>query len=155
MDEIIESGAFRLYAPSETHAWLSFYDNLIEKPLAFFAEDAFGVQFALIDGNVAIFQPETAELETVRMTQTEFYQAILDDPEGTISWSLYQAAVHLLGKPSSDQHFAFKVELAMGGQPAVENVVIADSAEHFKVMASIAKQIKNVPIGTAMHLGVE
>ncbi len=152
IDKIIQSGALRFYAPNENHAWLSFYDNLINKPLSFFAEDAFGVQFALVDGIVAIFQPETAELEIVGMTQTEFYQAILDDPEGTISWSLYQAAVHLFGKPSSDQHFAFKVELALGGKPAVENIAILDSAEHFKAMASIAKQIKDVHIGTVMYL---
>lgn len=155
MDEVIKSGALRIYAPNERHAWLSFYGDMIEKPLEFFAEDAFGVQFALIDGNVGVFQPETAELGLLKMTQTEFYQMILDDTEGTLSWSLYQEAVRLLGKPSSNQHFAFKVELALGGQPVVENMVILNSAEHFKMMVGIARQIKDIPVGTVMRLDVE
>lgn len=155
IDETVQSGSLRIYAPNERHAWLSFYGDMIEKSLEFFAEDAFGVQFASINGNVGVFQPETAELELLEMTQTEFYQTIVDDLEGTISWSLYQEGVRLLGKPSSSQHFAFKVELALGGQPVVENMVILDSIEHFKIMASIAKQIKDIPVGTVMRLDVE
>ncbi len=152
LGEILQSGALRFYAPDKRHDWLSFYGSLVKEPLSFFAEDAFGVQFALINGDVAIFQTETAELETLGMAQSEFYQTILNDPDGTLSWSLYKTAVQLLGKPSSDQHFAFKVELALGGQPVIENIEIINSFDHFKMMASIAKQIKDVPIGTILQL---
>lgn len=152
LDEILQSGALRFYAPDTRHDWLGFYVELVKKPLSFFAEDAFGIQFALINGVVAVFQTETAELEPIGMTPSEFYQAILNDPEGTLSWSLYKTAVQLLGKPSSEQHFAFKVELALGGQPVIENIEIINSFDHFKMMASIAKQIKDVPIGTILQL---
>ena len=140
LDEILQSGALRFYAQGTRHDWISFYGNLVKKPLSFFAEDAFGIQFALLNGAVAVFQPETAELESLGMTTSEFYQVMVNDPEGTLSWSLYQSAVDLFGKPASDQHFAFKVELALGGQPVIENIEIINSAEHFKMMASIAKQ---------------
>ena len=127
--------------------WGDFYGSL--KPsFRLFATDVFGTAYGLLSNNeVAIFWPETAELESLGIGISEFYEMILADPISTINLDLYMSAVKKYRKPTLDEHFAFKIETALGGELTVENVVIMNSTEHFRSLAKLAIRIKDMPVG--------
>ncbi|EKO3419390.1 T6SS immunity protein Tdi1 domain-containing protein [Vibrio fluvialis] len=143
-------GALRFHEQSLSNwevEWGNMYGSL--KPeFTLFATDVFGTAYGLLpDETVAIFWTETGELEPLRIEQEEFFSFILDDPESTINYGLYLSAVERLGQPKSSENFAFNLELALGGQLSVDNLSIMDSKKHFRVLAKIAHQINDIPLG--------
>ena len=143
-------GALRFFE-SEDDSWKSIWGHCygsLMPDIRIFASDAFGTVFGLVEKNkVAIFWCETGELEFLGIELEDFYEMIVQDPTGTINFDLYQAAIELYGKPAFEEHFAFKVETALGGELTTDNIVVMDAIEHFRAMAKIANQIKNIPTG--------
>jgi hypothetical protein len=114
-------------------------------------EDAFGTQYLISPGlqpKVALFWAETAEIEELGVGPSEFLEMIAEDPEGTVSLSLYEACVARFGSLPLNAHFALRVEAALGGEMTAENVVPMPAREHMAALAHIARQVKDVPIGT-------
>ncbi|SQD76790.1 T6SS immunity protein Tdi1 domain-containing protein [Moritella yayanosii] len=149
------SGALRFYDDSCSdweYEWGKLYGSM--KPtFKLFAIDAFGTAYGLLsDENVAIFWSETGELEPIDANLEEFLGMILEDPYTTINYDLYISAVEHLGKPSFHEHFAFKVELALGGSLSVDNLTIMDSTKHFHSLAKIAFQINEIKVGSSIRL---
>jgi hypothetical protein len=146
------SGALRFFPAREHESlpglcdwnrsrWLDAYGSL-RPGLFLFAEDAFGLQFGFLeDGNVAIFWGETAEVEPLGTDLRGFVDRIKEDPDTTISFSLFQEAVEMLGPLSLNQHFAFKVETALGGNLSVTNLTIMGAVDHMRSLGKIATQI--------------
>lgn len=143
-------GALRFFEPEDDSwksTWGHYYGSLMPD-IKIFASDAFGTVFGIVNTDrVAIFWSETGELELLGLGLEEFYEMIIQDPIGTINIDLYRSAIEIHGKPSLEEHFAFKVETALGGKLTTDNIIIMDAKEHFKSMAKIAHQIKDMPVG--------
>lgn len=131
--------------------WGSGYGTLIPD-LRFFASDTFGTMYGLnAAGHVAIFWSETGEVEEIGVGQEEFFAMIVEDPNSTINLDLYREAVEKIGAITSGQHFAFKVETALGGQLAVENLMIMSADDHMRALGVIAQQIHDMPPGSVFE----
>jgi len=132
--------------------WKSVYGPLSPSGLLIFAEDGFGVQFGFLPNErVARFWNETAEVEPLDMDAIEFVEAIAADPNGTISRDLFGEASRLLGRLALSEHFAFRVETALGGTPTADNLQKMDAVEHMRASAKIARQIAHLPLGTRIE----
>jgi len=143
-------GALRFY-DCEDDAWKSewgkYYGSLIPD-IKVFAIDAFGAVYGLSEKyEVVIFWSETGELEPLGVEMNEFYEMIMNDPIGTINLDLYLEAVDRYRKPSFDEHFAFKIETALGGKLTTDNITILNSIEHFKALGKLANRINEIPEG--------
>jgi hypothetical protein len=113
-----------------------------------FASDSFGVVYGIdSNGKVAIFWPETGEVERLGVSKDEFYELVKKDPEGTVNLSLYQDATKKLGPLAPEEHFAFKIETALGGPLTVENVLKMKAADHMRSLGKIAREIRDIPVG--------
>lgn len=115
------------------------------------AEDAFGTQYLISPGKrpeLALFWAETAETEELGVGPSEFFKMIAEDPDGTISLSLYRESVARFGPLPLDSHFAFRVETALGGATTVENIIPMRALQHMAALGQIARQVKDVPNGT-------
>jgi hypothetical protein len=144
-------GALRFLSPDDSDLIEVIRENYgdLSPNIEFFAADAFGVYYGLNKrGKVAIFWTETADIEEIDVSQDEFYELILDDPDSTINLSFYRMAVETYGRIEKHQDFALKVESALGGAMTLENIYICDAAQHLAVLAKIARQIHSIPIGT-------
>jgi hypothetical protein len=133
--------------------WRSFYGELAPEWDSF-GEDAFGVQYLISPGEapvVAIFWSETGEVEHLGVGPSEFLDMVSEDPENTISLGFYRACVARYGELPLGKHFAMRVESALGGQLAVDNVVPMDALEHMRALAHIAGQLRTVPIGSPLR----
>lgn len=143
-------GALRFIEPNDDwrERWgLSF--GSLSPQLKLFAADAFGVVYGLDDkGKVSIFWPDGGDVEPLDVTEAEFYELIKADPDNTINLRLFLDASAALGEIGPSQSFAFKIELALGGAPSVDNIVIMDTDEYMRALGAIAQQIHDVPEGT-------
>lgn len=144
-------GALRFHDPADKSwvlRWGHSYCQLMPA-IDVFASDAFGTVFGLTEEKeVAVFWPETGELERLGIGPDDFYEMIARDPEGTISLSTYLGAVGLHGKPSPVEHFALRIETAVGGKFSPDNMVIMDADSHLRALGKIALQVSGMPIGT-------
>lgn len=134
--------------------WHSWYGPLAPEWDSF-GEDAFGVQYLISRDDepvVAIFWAETGEVEHLGVGPGDFLRMVREDPEETISMVLYRACVARYGELPPRQHFAMRVEAALGGKFDVENIVPMDALEHMRALSQIALQIHSVPIGTTLEL---
>jgi hypothetical protein len=130
-------------------AWKPAYGSLAPTELLIFAEDAFGVQFGFRpNASIARFWNETGEIEALELGLADFVQAIADDPDDTVSYALYCEASRTLGRPDLSEHFSCRVETALGGRLAVDNLQRVNSLEHMRASGKIAQQIAKLPVGT-------
>lgn len=143
-------GALRFYDiddESWKQQWGKYYDALMPD-IRIFAIDAFGTVYGLLpNSTVAIFWSETGEVEQLDVGLSEFYEMIIQDPDNTINFSLYMDAVKKFGKPAFNEHFAFKIETALGGSLSVDNISVMDATDHFMALGKLANRIKDIPEG--------
>lgn len=134
---------------NDVSTWREAYGAVASGRQLFFGEDAFGVQFGLSpDSGLVRFWNETGDVEPLGLSLMEFFEVIRDDPDGTVSAGLYARAEEALGHLPLREHFAFKIETALGGEPVVENIARMASVEHMRACGHIAQQIKGMPLGT-------
>jgi hypothetical protein len=155
-------GALRLFPCSEGReipsvnqwnvedGWRAAFGTLAPKWLSV-GEDAFGTQYLLSpdQSEMALFWPETGEVEALQVSPHEFLSMIAKNPDNTVSLSLYEACCARFGPLALGRHFAFKVETALGGKAELGNVSPMDALEHMVALGKIATQIGNAEIGTA------
>ncbi|MCS0585548.1 DUF1851 domain-containing protein [Massilia pinisoli] len=149
------SGALVFFDPNTptwTSGWRQSYGDLFPS-LRFFVGDAFGLLFGLDSSDkVCIFCGETAEVEPLGIDERRFYGIISEDPDGTVHKSFFDEATHAIGTLKADQIFAFKVEMALGGKLAIDNLYITDRIEHMRALGKIACQIHRDPTGTSYEV---
>lgn len=143
-------GALR-FLDADDGSWMARWGQSygpIAPDLRFIASDAFGTMYGLDgSGKVAIFWAETGDVELLGVGQEEFFSMILEDPNSTINLDLYRDAAREIGAIGPQQHFAFKVETALGGLVALDNLMIMDADEHMRGLGALAQQIHDVPAG--------
>jgi hypothetical protein len=138
--------------PDWTSGWRQSYGDLFPS-LRFFAGDAFGLLFGLDSSDkVCIFWSETAEVEPLGIDERSFYGIISEDPDGTVNKSFFYEATQAIGTLTRDQVFAFKVEIALGGRLAIENLYVSDRVEYMRALGNIARQIHRDPTGTSYEV---
>jgi hypothetical protein len=148
------NGALRFHAA--TPAWVAAYGNMAPQGATFLAEDAFGVQYLRDDrsGNICVFWPETAKYEDLGYDEAQFWQIVKAHPNDTILLDLYDTARATLGPVIVGQHYAWIIELALGGEQELSNLEVMDAHQHMRALASIAGQIKDLPDGTPFRIEV-
>lgn len=144
------SGALRFFDrenKSWEKEWGGHYESLMPE-IDIFAIDAFGTVYGLSNGGeVVIFWSETGDIEPLGVGENEFYEIIVDDPINTINYDLYLAAIQEYRELSYDEHFAFKIETALGGELSTDNISIMNAIDHFKALGKLANKIKDIPEG--------
>jgi hypothetical protein len=147
----IERGIVEWNAPS---LWRGDYGGMADG-LVFFAEDAFGCQFALRGDAVVTFDPETGETEELARGLEAWAARLLED---------YRVlTAHPIAHDWQVQHGAIPrgarlvptTPFVLGGAFAVDNLRAVDAVEGMRFRAHIATQIRDLPDGAKIRLVVE
>ncbi len=133
------------------HRWRADYQELANDGV-FFAEDVFGVQFCLVNGAVATFDPETAEKMTIATNLEEWAQRILEDYEELTGHPLAHEWQIRNGPLPRGQRLVPKTPFVLGGQYTIENLFPLDAERAMRSRAAIAIQIRDLPDGTNIVL---
>jgi hypothetical protein len=122
--------------------------------LLFFAEDVFGEQFALSDGKVWRFNPESGERKEFADDLNEWAKKILADYSYETGYEQAHEWQQKNGRLMDGLRLIPKTPFILGGEYKAENLFAIDAAKGMRYRADIAKQIRDLPDGTPIHLKV-
>ena len=121
----------------------------------FFAEDAFGIQFALREADVCTFDPETGIQETFARDLEGWASLILEDYNLHTGYPLAHAWQVVHGRIPIGKRLLPKMPFVAGGEFAVENLYAHDAIQGMLFRAEIAKQIKDLPDGAKIRFEIK
>lgn len=133
--------------------WREEYDGVADGFL-FFAEDAFGEQFALRDGMVYRFDGENGAAEEMANSLEDWASLILDGYEYETGYPLAHEWQMLNGTLMPGERLLPKVPFVIGGAYKIENLYAGDPVERMRLRAFIWKQIKDLPDESKVRLTV-
>ena len=145
-----ERGGFGLVEWNQRELWMSAYGDILPSGLLFFAEDAFGGQFAITDGVVVSFEPETGELAHVGDSLLEWAQAILVNYEYMTGHPLAHAWQVRYGALTAGYRLNPRIPFVCGGEYSVENLNAVPSDEGLRQRARLATAIRDLPDGATL-----
>lgn len=122
--------------------------------LMFFAEDAFGEQFALSNGTVWRFNPESAAREEIAGDLDEWAERILADYSFETGYQPAHDWQQQNGQLMEGQRLIPKMPFIMGGKYEADNLFALDAVKAMRYRADIWKQIRDLPDGAPIQLKV-
>jgi len=133
--------------------WKSEYGDLMSSAL-FFAEDLFGGQFGIRDGEICSFEPETGEFEVLAPDLEGWAEQILREHEVLAGTELAREWQEANGALPPGKRLAPKVPFVAGGEFEVKNLYAAEPVQTMRFRANLARQIKDLPEGAKIQFKV-
>src|SRR3954471_7120400 len=130
--------------------WKADYRGLADHVFCF-AEEIFGRQFVACDGRIAIFEPETGDLEIVAASLEEWAAKMLLDYRRMTRWIFAHDWQRLHGRLASRHRLLAKTPFVLGGEYAIANLAELDSVRVMKALGNLAHQIHDLPNGSKIR----
>lgn len=130
--------------------WRSGYGSMADG-LLFFAEDAFGGQFALWDERICTFDPETGDVDVLASSVEDWADQLLDDYRVLTGYPVAHEWQLQNGLLQPGMRLVPKVPFVIGGDYTVDNLSALDAEEGMRVRAEFAMQIRDLPDGTTVR----
>lgn len=146
-------GVHDITAWNKADGWKAGYDSFTRE-LFFFAEDIFGVQFGLRDGDVFLFDPETGEASLFANDCEEWAGKILAEYEFHTGYPIAHRWQIENGPIPFGYRLIPRIPFVLGGAFALSNLALMECATAMRLRASIASQIAGFPDGTKVKLKV-
>jgi hypothetical protein len=131
--------------------WREEYGDLADGHL-FFAEDAFGNQFSLLDDRVVLFDAETAEPKPIADEVSGWVEEIVAQHRFLTGWPLAVEYQEAHGPLRADRRLMPRTPFVLGGDYVVENVRATIAVEAMRVRGVLARQLRDAPDGTTVRL---
>jgi hypothetical protein len=129
--------------------WRDAYGSLADD-LVFFAEDAFGGQFALSDDGVLSFDPETGDAEFMAGTLEGWAAQVLADHELLTGFPLAEEWQKRFGALPTGARLLPKTPFVLGGEFAINNLFAGDAVTGMRMRGDVALQLQDHPDGTTV-----
>jgi hypothetical protein len=108
--------------------WKHTYGTLADGLLCF-AQDLFGVQFAIEDQLIVTFDPETADRHTIGESLDDWAEWLLAEPDERGAWSLATAWQKNHGPLDHNERLLPKTFFVFGGKYTGNNLTVSDAAK--------------------------
>ncbi|MFJ8831169.1 hypothetical protein [Micromonospora aurantiaca] len=135
-------------------SWRQVYVDLGAQ-LTCFAEDVFGFQFAADESGFYSFDPETAEIELVADSVEGWAQAVLEDIDVMVGYSLAREWQERNGGLQQGFRLAPAVPFALGGKFEAAGMRAKPDGELASFRASVYEQTRDLPDGAQVRLRLE
>jgi hypothetical protein len=133
--------------------WRKEYGDAVADAV-FFAEDVFGMQFCLREGQVARFDPETAEFEHIAADLVGWVALILGDSDYWTGCPVLREWQSKNGPLMPGFRLCPTIPFVLGGEFAASNLYSVDAVLGMQYRASVACQLRDVPDGATIKLQV-
>ena len=134
--------------------WKGLYNFSFEN-LHFFAEDVFGVQFCLSEGNVYSFDPETADLEHISNSLEGWFDKLLTNYNVMTGYSLAHEWQITHGPLLPGHRLIPKIPFVAGGKYELSNLYSCESVKAMRFRAEFANQIKGLPDRSKIRIRIK
>lgn len=145
-----EMGLDRWNAPG---GWRSAYNGMADGCL-FFAEDAFGGQFALKAGGVYQFDPETAGQQLLASDLESWAEVLLSDYDVLTGHPLAHQWQTRHGPIPPGKRLVPKLPFVVGGEFSLDNLYLLDAVKAMQLRGSLATQLRDLPNGAELKLEI-
>jgi hypothetical protein len=138
---------------NETATWKASYGAFVD-PVLCFAEDTVGEQFAIYDGSVVRFNPESGEICTLAPNIEAWAGEILAGYEGLTAYPLahqWQEQFRLLRE---GERLIPKTPFIFGGEYSTNNLYALNSEAAMRLRGDTFQQIRDLPDGATVRLSV-
>lgn len=133
--------------------WRFEYDGLADN-LFFFAEDAFGVQFAIQGDLIVSFDPESGEIKNIADTLNGWAELILNSYPVMTGYPLAHAWQEINGVLPIGKRLLPKTPFILGGEFEVNNLIAVDAVEGMRYRGELWRQLRDIPDGTQIRLKI-
>lgn len=133
--------------------WRDSYAELAQG-LIFFAEDVFGNQFCISETGIGLWEAETGQMERVAKDFEEWASRLLEDYDFLTGYSLAHEWQELNGILKPGFRLLPKIPFVAAGKYEVANLYACDSIKAMRFRGELACQIKDVPDGSRIELGL-
>jgi hypothetical protein len=137
---------------NEKVCWKSAYGGLLPDSLLCFAEDIFGGQFCILDGEIIRLDPETAGIKSIASTLDAWSGYILDNYEVETGYPLAHSWQLANGSLEPGKRLLPKKPFVIGGPFTTANLFPMNAASGMRLRGEIAQQIANLPDGTEIEI---
>jgi hypothetical protein len=134
-------------------SWRKEYGDRVQGYL-FFAEDIFGVQFAIYNRGVKKFDPETGEFEDFATDLEEWATKILEDYNYETGYQFAHDWQLQNGPLPAGKRLLPKIPFVLGGAYEIEFLYAADALNGMMFRADICRQIRDLPDGAQIKLKI-
>ncbi|GAA1923654.1 hypothetical protein GCM10009815_17820 [Nocardioides marmoribigeumensis] len=135
------------------HGWRVAYGELAEG-LLFFAEDVFGVQFALRGDRVVTFDPETGDVGAMGTSIEDWADQLLSDYRELTGYPVAHDWQSRHGTLVPGTRLVPKRPFVLGGAFDVANLYALDATEGMRVRGDLAAQLRDLPDGAQVRYEV-
>jgi hypothetical protein len=133
--------------------WKHEYQHFVDPGLCF-AEDVFGNQFSIRDGNVHYFEVETGGLKSIAASLSAWADLILSDHQFWTGSPIAQRWAEHAGPIPLHKRLQPGTPFVCGGSYEVDNLRPTDAAELMSYWGSFARQIHDLPDGAEIRISV-
>ena len=134
--------------------WRVLYKGIPDE-CVFFAEDAFGDQFAYLDSAIHLFDPETGMFERVATSLEDWAGKILVDYKYLTGYPLMSAWQKAHGAVLAGHRLCPVFPFIAGGKFDIDNMHVLSTLECIRYRASLAQQIGHLPDGAKIKIKIE
>ena len=121
--------------------------------LYFFAQDLFGVQFAIEDRRrVSRFDPETGDRTTIGASLDDWADWLLAAPEERGARSFAKRWQDTHGPLGHDKRLVPRTFFVLGGGYDEDNLIVKDAVTCMRVRGPIARQVHDLPDGVPIRV---
>jgi hypothetical protein len=133
--------------------WKADYRGIADNVFCF-AEEILGRQFVIHDGKIAVFEPETGELENVASSLEEWAAKLLLDYRQMTGHVFAHAWQSVHGPLQPRHRLMARTPFVLGGEYAIENLAALDSAQMMRSLGNLAFQLRDLPDGAKVQFQI-
>lgn len=131
--------------------WRFGFNDLLEG-LVFFAEDVFGVQFAIRNDEIISFDPDTGEVTLVANSLEGWADSIVKNYPILTGYPIAHDWQISKGPLQERKRLLPKIPFVLGGKFEIENLIAVDAVEAMRYRADLWRQIRDLPDGAQVRL---
>jgi len=120
--------------------------------LFFFAEDAFGGQFAIRNNDIVSFDPESGEIELLAQSPEEWAAKILLNYAQLTGYPLAHSWQIINGPIPMGKRLLPKIPFILGGRYEDGNLYAVDAVKGMQYRGELWQQLRDLPDGAQVRL---
>ncbi len=144
-------GCVGIQAWNERTLWRDWYGQLTEG-LYFFAEDAFGGQFAIRAHEIVSFDPESGDTTPVALSFADWATALLTNYAQLTGFPTAHEWQVLNGPIPNGKRLLPKTPFILGGRYHESNLCAVDAVKGMRYRGELWQQIRDLPDGAQVRL---
>lgn len=153
MDSASKENYLSLQSWNEKTLWRDWYQGLTDG-LFFFAEDAFGGQFAIRGSEIVSFDPESGELDFIASSFESWVSELLSNYAQLTGYPLAHSWQSINGPIPMGQRLLPKTPFILGGRYEENNLYAVDAVLGMRYRGELWVQLRDLPDGAQVRLRV-